>query len=94
VLSHIAPLEIRRHRTAIKMIEQIHNSPSLPIYDDVYSASNKRLKTRNPIWTLKNSTNTEGDLWNTHCKDGIVFNNHLISDLTHLVPSYEYPSVA
>jgi len=63
------------------MIEKIQNSPSLPIYDDVYNAPNKRLKFKNP-------------LWNKHWKYGAVLNNHLISDPTQLVPGLEYPPAA
>jgi len=91
VLSHIAPPEVRRQAAEQKMIEKIQNSPSLPIYDDLYNAPNKRLKSRNPIWTVKNSTTTEGDLWNLHWKDVVVPNNHLISDPTQLVPGFEFP---
>jgi hypothetical protein len=90
VLSHIAPPEVRKHRATLKMIEKIQNSS---IHDDLYNAPNKILKSRNPIWTLKNSTNTEGDIWNSHWKDGTVLNNHLISDLTKLVPGFEFPRV-
>jgi hypothetical protein len=94
VLSHIASPELRRHSATLKMIEKILNSPSLPIYNDVYNAPNKRLKLINLIWTLKNCTNTEGDLWNTHWEDGAVLNNHLISDPAQLIPSFEFPRVA
>ena len=85
---------VNRHSAALKMIEKIQNSPSLPTYDDVYNATNKRLKSRNPIWTLKNNINTEGDLRNTHWKDGAVLNNHLISDQTQLDPGFKYPRAA
>jgi len=91
VLSHIAFKEVHRHSAEQKMIEKIQNSPSLPIYDDLYNARNKILKSRNPIWTVKNSTITEGDLWNLHWKHGVTPNNHLISDPTQLVPGFEFP---
>lgn len=61
-----SPPEVRRHSTELKMIKKIQNSPSLPIYDDLHNAPKERLTSRNPIWTLKNSTNTEEDLWNLH----------------------------
>jgi len=91
LLSHIAPTEVRRESAALDMIEKIQNSPSLQIYNEVYNALNKILKSRNPIWTLKNNTHTEGDLCSTHWKDTVVLNNHLISDPTQLVPGFEYP---
>jgi len=64
------------------------------IYDDLYNAPNKRLKSRNPIWTVKNSTITERDLWNLHGKDGVASNNHLISYSTQLVPGFKFPRTA
>jgi len=94
VLSHIAPPEVRRHSAEQKMIKKIQNSTSLPIYDDLYNAPNKRLKSRNPIWTVKNGTITERDLWNLHWKDGLAPNNHLISDPTQLVPGFKFPLTA
>ncbi|VVC41950.1 Reverse transcriptase domain [Cinara cedri] len=88
------PPEVRRHSVELKMIEKIQISLSLPIYDDLYNAPNKRLKSRNPIWTLKRSKITEGDLWKLHWKDGVVLNNHLISDPTELVPGFVFPHTA
>lgn len=43
---------------------------------------------------LKNSTNTEADLWNTHWQNGTVLNYHLISDPTKVVPGFEYSRAA
>ncbi|VVC36218.1 Hypothetical protein CINCED_3A003797 [Cinara cedri] len=94
VLSHIALPEVHRHSAELKMIEKIQNSPSLPIYDDFYNAPNKRLKSRNPIWTLKRRIITEGDLWKLHWKDGEVLNNHFISNPTQLVPGFVFPRAA
>lgn len=73
---------------------KIYNSPGLPIYDDVYYPPNKRLKSIHPIWMLINNTNTEKGLCNTHQKDRMIQNDHLISDLTQLALGFEYQRAA
>jgi hypothetical protein len=56
----------------------------------VYKEPIKRLKSRNPIGTFKNSKNKEENLCNTHWEDGVVLNNDLISDAAQLVPGFEF----
>jgi hypothetical protein len=53
VLSSIIPPELRRLIKAHQEITESMNNPELPLYKDIVSNPQKRLKSRHPIWDLK-----------------------------------------
>jgi len=66
VLSNVAPPVIRRHLSTVKLFQKINKLVNLPVYNDINSAPSKRLRSRNPIWSIENSFDSMEDMWKQH----------------------------
>lgn len=74
--SNIAPPVNRKHVVNVattKLLEKIHNSTNLPLHIEINNASNKRLKSKPPIWSIENVTD-KGDMWKNNWKEDDVKN--------------------
>ncbi|CAI6375705.1 unnamed protein product [Macrosiphum euphorbiae] len=91
VLSNVAPPEIRRHLSTVKLLQKINKLVNLPVYTDINCAPSKRLRSRNPIWSKENSFDTMEDMWKQQWEKGNAKNRHLISDPNQRVPGFDYP---
>ncbi|XP_025407513.1 uncharacterized protein LOC112681475 [Sipha flava] len=91
VLSNVAPPAIRRHLSSVKLLQKINKLVNLPVYNDINNAPSKRLRSRNPIWSIENSCDSMEDMWKQHWEKGNAKNRHLISDPTQRVPGFDGP---
>jgi hypothetical protein len=51
VLANIAPPDVHRYVATAKILKRIKNYLDLPVYHDVFQAPDIGLKSRHPIWT-------------------------------------------
>jgi len=72
VLSNIATPVARRHLATVNILQKIKGSIDLPVYNDINNAPSKTLRSRNPIWSIKNNSDSMENKWKEYWKDSSV----------------------
>lgn len=85
-LSDLLPPELCRKNVASSILEQIKNNKDLPVHNDVFLHPDKRLKSRHPIWSVKNPHRNYGK---NNGKNLAVKNSSLIDDPNIKPPGFE-----
>ncbi|VVC43208.1 Hypothetical protein CINCED_3A015175 [Cinara cedri] len=91
VLSNIIPPELRRLMKGHQEVTKVMNNPELPLYNDIISHPQKRLKSRHPIWDLTFPKESIPEVWKNRWKDSGVQNSTLIADPMMRVPGFNLP---
>lgn len=81
VLSNIDPPDLRRHSQTESMLLKLSNYPDLPVQIDIVNHPIKRLKSRNPIWSLTRSNKTIYEMWASRWTNANVRNHSLVNAL-------------
>lgn len=67
----------------------MNNVTGFLIHYNIYNATNKRLKSRQPIWSIEIGTNKWEDMWKNIWEEVNVNNEHLISNPTKRIPCFD-----
>jgi len=91
VLANIALPDLRRMMHAERIVDRIKRNPKLPLYEDIITHPNKRLKSRHPIWDLTFPIETLSITWKRRWKESGVRGVTLIENPETKILSFDLP---